>query len=86
MSNDNKKSASCVRLYLKGVLLALLGRNPYREELDKAKAELAKAIEDVQLLKEKYAQLNTAFDKSRSLAARLEIQTSKVVNGLLNRE
>ncbi len=72
MSNEKKKSASCIRLYLKGVLLALLGRNPYREELDKAKAELAKAIGDVQSLKDKYTQLHAQFRASERLVARLQ--------------
>lgn len=72
MSNEKKKSASCIRLYLKGVLLALIGRNPYREELDKAKAELAKAIGDVQSLKDKYTQLHAQFRASERLVARLQ--------------
>lgn len=72
MSNEKKKSTSCIRLYLKGVLLALLGRNPYREELDKAKAELAKAIGDVQSLKNKYAQLHAQFRASERLVTRLQ--------------
>lgn len=79
MSNEKKKSASCIRLYLKGVLLALLGRNPCREELDKAKAELAKAIGDVQLLKDKYTQLHAQFRASERLVARLQ-QRDKIEN------
>ncbi|MBO4499163.1 MAG: hypothetical protein J5732_02790 [Bacteroidaceae bacterium] len=84
MSNDKKKLTSCIGHYLIGILLALLGRNPYRKELDRAKTELAKAMENVQSLKEEYDQMLTEFGKSKRLVTRLErqVESLKAQHGL----
>lgn len=84
MSNDKKRLTSCIGLYLKGILLALLGRSQYRKELDKVKTELTKALEKVQLLKEEYDQMLTEYGKSKRLVKRLErqVESLKAQHGL----
>lgn len=39
-----------MKKYLKNLLIALLGRNPYREELDGLKEKLEKAGENVEVM------------------------------------
>lgn len=65
-----------MRRYLKNVLIALLGRNPYRQELDELKDKYEKAGENVKSLRGMYCdavELWTVADKqAKSLQTLVE--------------
>lgn len=65
--------------YLKNLLTAICGRNPYQLELDKVKEEMEKASENVNALQESYykevekaAEVEKLYEKSAALMAEYE--------------
>ena len=65
-----------MRRYLKNVLIALLGRNPYRQELDELKEKYEKAGENVKSLRGMYCDVverwTVADKQAKSLQALVE--------------
>lgn len=64
--------------YLLNLWAALLGRNPYQKEINAMKAELAKAIKDVQLLKELSSLALSAREQSEQMVADYERQVNEL--------
>lgn len=65
-----------MRRYLKNVVMALAGRNPYQQELDELKEKYEKAGENVQSLRDMYCDAverwTEADKQARSLQALVE--------------
>ena len=65
-----------MRRYLKNVVMALLGRNPYREELDELKEKYEKTGENVKSLRGMYCDVverwTEADKQAKSLQALVE--------------
>ena len=74
MCNYQEKLKSRIKRYLQNLLLALLGRDPYRKEIEATNSKLAKAMEDVHSLKEMYAEALATWEKSARLVAEYEQQ------------
>lgn len=64
--------------YLLNLWAAILGRNPYQKEINAMKAELAKAIKDVQLLKEQSSLALSAWEQSEQMVADYERQVNEL--------
>lgn len=77
--------------YLKNLLTAICGKNPYRQELDKVREDMEKAGEHVRVLRESYykdmeraALLEKQFEKTESILDEYKERLGKLWNQMVS--
>lgn len=61
-----------IKHYFKTLLIAILGRNPYRLELEQVRSEYAKTAENVELLRDAYYICKEKEEKANQQIASLQ--------------
>lgn len=59
--------------YLRNLILALRGRNPYQQELDGVREEYEHTVEDVRRLGEAHAELSRRYKETRRQVASCQV-------------
>lgn len=67
-----------MKRYIRNLLIALLGRNPYQKELDELKAKYEKAGGNVRTLREMYCEVVERWNKSDKEVKQLQKLTENL--------